>query len=128
MCPLALIARAAVQFLLLIVARVQFYQSCYLSCSRTSTMTASGRVSWKQCFLPVMHRHDVLVKMPTGGGKTICMFVPPLATSDTAMGLVISPLVALMEQQVRLQSNISNKNKIVVLLTYTLLSQLVIRA
>ena len=46
----------------------------------------------------------MLVKMPTGGGKPMCMFVPPLATSDTAMGLVISSLIALMEQQVRLES------------------------
>ena len=57
-----------------------------------------------EAMLPVMHGNDVLVKMPTGGGKTMCMFVPPLATSDTAMGLVISPLIALMEQQVRLES------------------------
>ena len=55
-----------------------------------------------EAMLPVMHGKDVLVKMPTGGDKTMCMFVPPLATSDTAMGLVISPLIALMEQQVRL--------------------------
>ena len=59
----------------------------------------SLRPGQQEAMLPVMHGHDVLVKMPTGGGKTMCMFVPPLATSDTAMGLVISPLVALMEQQ-----------------------------
>lgn len=53
-----------------------------------------------EAMLPVLHGHDVLVKMPTGGGKTMCMFVPPLATSPTAMGIVISPLVALVEQQV----------------------------
>ena len=62
----------------------------------------SFRPGQLEAMFPVMHGHDVLVKMPTGGGKTMCMFVPPLATSDTAMGLVISPLVALMEQQVRL--------------------------
>ena len=62
----------------------------------------SFRPGQLEAMLPVMHGHDVLVKMPTGGGKTMCMFVPPLATSNTAMGLIISPLVALMEQQVRL--------------------------
>ena len=62
----------------------------------------SFRPGQLEAMLPLMHRHDVLVKMPMGGGKTMCMFVPPLATSDTAMGLVISPLVTLMEQQVRL--------------------------
>lgn len=50
--------------------------------------------------LPVVHVKDMFVKMPTGGGKTLCMFLPPLATSDVAIGLVISPLVALMDQQV----------------------------
>ena len=33
-----------------------------------------------EAMLPIMHGKDVLVKMPTGGGKTMCMFVPPLAT------------------------------------------------
>lgn len=38
--------------------------------------------------------------MHTGGGKTLCMFLPPLAMGPMAMGLMISPLVALIDQQV----------------------------
>ena len=51
--------------------------------------------------LPVLHGHDVFVRMRTGGGKSICMFLPPLAISNTAVGIIVSPLVSLMEQQVR---------------------------
>jgi superfamily II DNA helicase RecQ len=62
----------------------------------------SFRPGQLEAILPVMHGYDVLVKMPTGGGKTLCMFLPPLATSYTAIAVVISPLVALVEQQVRI--------------------------
>ena len=50
--------------------------------------------------LTALHYKDVFVRMATGSGKSLCMFLPPLATSDDSMGLVISPLNALMDQQV----------------------------
>ena len=64
-------------------------------CSHTLAILSSGLVSWKLCFLWFMEE-----MLPTGGGKTLCMFVPPLAMSPTAIGLIISLLVALIDQQI----------------------------
>src|ERR1700724_1669877 len=46
----------------------------------------------------VVEGRDVLVVMPTGSGKSLCYQLPALARGGTA--LVISPLIALMEDQV----------------------------
>ncbi len=47
----------------------------------------------------VINGHDVLALLPTGGGKSICFQVPGLAREGIT--LVISPLIALMQDQVQ---------------------------
>jgi ATP-dependent DNA helicase RecQ len=47
----------------------------------------------------LLAQQDALIIMPTGGGKSICFQLPALL--QTGLTLVVSPLVALMENQVQ---------------------------
>ncbi len=53
----------------------------------------------EQIIASVLEGRDVFALMPTGGGKSICFQVP--AMMKNGICLVISPLVALMKDQVR---------------------------
>ena len=58
----------------------------------------------------LMEGNDTFVLMPTGGGKSLCYQLPSLLMEGTA--IVISPLIALMKNQVDAMRNFSEEDNV----------------
>ena len=62
----------------------------------------------EQVITSIINGHNTFVVMPTGGGKSLCYQLPALIADGTA--IVVSPLIALMKNQVDAIRGISSEN------------------
>jgi len=64
----------------------------------------------EQVIISILSKKNTFAIMPTGGGKSLCYQLPALMQEGTA--IVVSPLIALMKNQVDAIRGISNQDGI----------------
>ena len=86
------------------------YDKLILTCLQNTFGFNDFKGNQKEVILNILNKKNTFVIMPTGGGKSLCYQLPALLLDGTA--IVISPLIALMKNQVDAVRGFSEENSI----------------
>ena len=92
-----------------------------LSCLQNTFGFGEFKGAQKEIINNIINKKDTFVIMPTGGGKSLCYQLPALISDGTA--IVISPLIALMKNQVDAVRGLSEEDSIAHVLNSSLSSE-----
>ena len=86
------------------------YDKPILACLQNTFGFKDFKGKQKEVILNILNKKNTFVIMPTGGGKSLCYQLPALLLEGTV--IVISPLIALMKNQVDAVRGFSEENSI----------------
>ena len=86
------------------------YDKLILTCLQNTFWFKDFKGNQKEVKLNILNKKNTFVIVPTGGGKSLCYQLPALLLEGTA--IVISPLIALMKNQVDAVRGFSDENSI----------------
>ena len=96
----------------------EYTEEDLLVCLKQNFGFDSFKGNQRDVILNLLAGNDTFVLMPTGGGKSLCYQLPSFLLEGTA--IIISPLIALMKNQVDAMRGFSKKNRIEIFLNSSL--------